>query len=45
MADEKAKAAERAASAKDQAARQAERDRWTAAVKRDQERQAAKKGK
>ena len=35
----------RAAAAKAQAAKQAERDRWTAAVKRDQERQAAKKGK
>jgi hypothetical protein len=40
MTDEKAKAAERAAAAKRQAAAQAERDRHTAAVKRDQQRRA-----
>lgn len=45
MADEKAKAAERAAAARRQAAAQAERDRHTAAVIRDQQRQAAKKGR
>lgn len=42
MADEQAKAAARAAEAKRQAAAQAERDRWTAAVIRDQE---SRKGK
>lgn len=35
-----AKAAERAKSAKDQASRQAERDRHSAAVKRDMQRKA-----
>lgn len=39
--NEQAKAAERAQSAKDQAAKQAERDRWSAAVDRDR----AKNGK
>jgi hypothetical protein len=36
--EELRKQAERIAAAKDQARRQAERDRWSAAVKRDQER-------
>jgi hypothetical protein len=43
--EELRKQAERITRAKQQAAQQAERDRWSAAVKRDQERKGKGKGR